>query len=517
MFNARRASTALLASVFLLVAAACTTSPAGSGGPAGPTTTTTTTIPNVAPIAVANASVTTGTAPLPVNFFSTGTHDPDGNIVSTEWTFGDTATSNLPNPGHTFTTPGVYNVSLKVTDDLGAIDVASVTITVNAPVNQIPTAVANAAPAAGRFPLSVTLLSTGSVDNDGTIVGFSWNYGDGTGGSNEPNPTHTYATPGNYTATLTVTDDDGATGTSSVVVTVSPNTPPVAVASGAPTSGFVALPVAFSSAGSNDLDGSIVSTAWTFGDGGTSNVANPSHTYTTNGTFTATLTVTDSDGATAQQAVTITVTAKAPTATFTKSITAGIAPQTVTFSAAGSADINPGGSIVSYVWGFGDGGTGTGVAPSHQYTTTGTKTITLTVTNNFGVSATATSQTVTIGQFLPPQNFTMYDAAGELAHDGHFYFSWTNVATAPGTVLSLEIHVKASAGCLAWGDHTTPLAATGGAGSTQTYDWSTGWPFSNVCVGSDYDYQARSVRTGGPDGTQYSAWTDWQTKHISHS
>jgi serralysin len=88
---------------------------------------------------------------------------------------------------------------------------------------------------------------------------------------------------------------------------VAPNQLPVAVANGTPTSGQAPLTVAFSSAGSYDPDGSIVSYAWTFGDGGTSSAANPSRVYAA-GSFTARLTVTDNRGGTATATVAITVT-----------------------------------------------------------------------------------------------------------------------------------------------------------------------------------------------------------------
>jgi PKD repeat protein len=75
-----------------------------------------------------------------------------------------------------------------------------------------------------------------------------------------------------------------------------PNQPPVAVASASPSTGFAPLTVAFSGSDSYDPDGRIVSYAWTFGDGGSSSLANPSHTYAAVGTYTATLTVTDDRG-----------------------------------------------------------------------------------------------------------------------------------------------------------------------------------------------------------------------------
>jgi len=87
-----------------------------------------------------------------------------------------------------------------------------------------------------------------------------------------------------------------------------PNTSPVAAASATPTSGIVPLTVSFSSAGSNDPDGSIASYSWNFGDGtATSNAASPSHIYNSAGTFTATLIVTDNRGASGTATVGIAV------------------------------------------------------------------------------------------------------------------------------------------------------------------------------------------------------------------
>ncbi|OLF14154.1 glycosyl hydrolase [Actinophytocola xinjiangensis] len=88
---------------------------------------------------------------------------------------------------------------------------------------------------------------------------------------------------------------------------------PVAKAAGTPTSGQSPLTVAFSSAGSLDPEGGALSYRWTFGDGATSTAANPTHTYTANGSRTATLTVTDPAGLTGSASVQITVGNTAPT------------------------------------------------------------------------------------------------------------------------------------------------------------------------------------------------------------
>ena len=128
-------------------------------------------------------------------------------------------------------------------------------------------------------------------------------------------PSHTYTTVGAKAVSLTVTDDDGATDTATTTIQVDPNLSPTAAASATPTSGKLPLVVAFSSAGSSDPDGSIASYAWTFGDGGTSAAADPSHTYASAGLYTAELTVTDDNGSTDTATVSVQVNAnQAPTA-----------------------------------------------------------------------------------------------------------------------------------------------------------------------------------------------------------
>jgi C1A family cysteine protease/PKD repeat protein len=90
------------------------------------------------------------------------------------------------------------------------------------------------------------------------------------------------------------------------ITTGTTNIAPTAEANG-PYTGVVGTAVSFSSTGSNDSDGSIASYLWNFGDGSTSTTANPTHTYTTTGSFTATLTVTDNLGATGTDQATVTI------------------------------------------------------------------------------------------------------------------------------------------------------------------------------------------------------------------
>ena len=176
---------------------------------------------------------------------------------------------------------GVYTVSGSIPDPGGL---------------QAPNAVATTTTSPGTAPHVVDFFGDGSTD-DGSIVSYDWDFGDSSSNSSLINPSHTYNAPGSFIATLTVTDDDGLTDSDTVNITVI-NQPPVAVASAGATSGTAPLDVTFSSAGSNDPDGTIASYSWDFGDGGSSTGANPTHTYTTAGNFIVTLTVTDNLGGT---------------------------------------------------------------------------------------------------------------------------------------------------------------------------------------------------------------------------
>lgn len=156
--------------------------------------------------------------------------------------------------------------------------------------NNPPVAAFSGTPTSGYAPLAVAF--TDASTNSPTS--WAWTFGDG-GTSTAQNPSHTYTAAGSYTVTLTATNaygSDGETKTGYVTVTTPPTNPPVAAFSGTPTSGTVPLTVTFTDASTNNP----TSWAWTFGDGGTSTAQNPSHVYTTAGTYTVTLTATNAYG-----------------------------------------------------------------------------------------------------------------------------------------------------------------------------------------------------------------------------
>lgn len=176
--------------------------------------------PNQAPsAAIAPAAITERT----VGLDGSASTDPDGSIVSYAWRFGDGATASGATTTHTYAADGTYAVELTVTDDggLSATTSLSVAVVGSPPANEPPTAVFAPPSVVQR---TVDVRGSGSVDADGAVVGFAWDFGDGAVATTS-DALHTYAADGTYTIRLTVTDDDGATATVTRAVTIDTSGP----------------------------------------------------------------------------------------------------------------------------------------------------------------------------------------------------------------------------------------------------------------------------------------------------
>src|SRR6266550_578255 len=292
------------------------------------------------------ANFTSSCSGMTCSFSSTST-DPDGTISTYSWSFGDGAPMvTTPNATHMYGPSGTFIVSLTVRDNQGATHSVQHSVTVPGGSNQPP--VANFTSSCPTLTCNFTSTSS---DPDGTIAGYSWNFGDGSPVVTTQNPSHTYGAGGNYTVTLTVTDNLGATNARSQGVTVNAaNQPPVAnFTSSCPT-----LTCSFTST-SSDPDGSIAGYSWNFGDGSpVVTTQNPSHTYGAGGTYTVTLTVTDNQGGTNSHSQGVTVTAgnQAPVAAFNQSCS-GL---DCTFT---DRSTDPDGTLVAWNWTSSDGATST--------------------------------------------------------------------------------------------------------------------------------------------------------------
>ena len=353
-------------------------------------------VANVAPVANAGGPYNT-TFGSPIVFDGTGSTDADGSIVAWAWNFGDGNSGTGASPTHTYQSDGTFTVTLTVTDNGGATNAASTTATITP--SPIPPSANAGGPYSGVVGSMISFDGTASSDADGTITSYAWDFGDG-GVANGPSPTHSYSVDGSFTVVLTVTDNDGLMSTDSTSASINPaggNTPPVAQANG-PYSGTEGNAVQFSSSGSLDPDGSIVTYAWDFGDGNTAATANPSHTYVAAGTYNVSLTVTDDAGDSTSDVTTATIEAivvNVPPTADANGPYAGFVGDTIVFDGSASSDAD--GAIVRYDWDYGDGTTAAdaGPAPTHVYATTGQYTVTLTVTDDAGASDSAAS-TVTI-------------------------------------------------------------------------------------------------------------------------
>jgi len=221
-----------------------------------------------------------------IQFTDTSVSNVD--LTAWAWDFGDGATSTEQNPTHQYTTNGQYTVSLTVTDLSNAQDTKTVT-------NYITVANDPGASFTANFPIThvnTTISFTDNSTTNGTIAHWFWDFGDGSN-SGLQNPQHQYTSSGQYTVSLTITDEFGSdtmTRTNYIAIDVPP------------TAAFVSD---IQSAGTNEnitftdqstSFGTISAWSWNFGDGNTSTLQNPVHQYTSTGNYTVSLTVIDEYG-----------------------------------------------------------------------------------------------------------------------------------------------------------------------------------------------------------------------------
>jgi PKD repeat protein len=382
-------------------------------------------VPNQAPVASIVADVSSGNLPLGVNFDASASFDPDGSIVNYEWDFdGDgtyeSSTGTSPFSGFVYETPGAFDPVVRVTDDMGAMDTASVSESGGTAldVNRAPVASIQADTLSGNLPLTVNFDASGSSDLDGSIVKYEWDFeGDGSfdfDSGASAFSSFSYLVAGDYDPTVRVTDNKGATDTAKLSETggggLSINANPLAAISADVLSGDLPLTVNFDASASSDSDGTIVSYEWDFdGDGtwdsDTGTTAIASHTYLTGGDYDPAVRVTDNDGARDTASIsengsgTITVN-MAPTAALSASPLSGTLPLSVSFDASASDDID--GTIVKYEWDFdGDGSwdldTGTMATTDFIYTDAGDFDPAVRVTDNDGATDTASLSDTVVG------------------------------------------------------------------------------------------------------------------------
>ncbi len=292
-------------------------------------------------------SVSGGAAPytFTVNNFGDNTNDTQNNVNATSTSFN-----------HIYNTAGTFNVSVTVTDANGCQATSTCVIVINSNITNLPTADFSSTPFSGCGSATVQF-----TNNSTNATSYQWDFGDGNT-STDASPTHTYTTPGSYNVTLIATNNDGSdTLFKPNAVYVYPQ----------PVANAIASDVCIGSA-MDFTDASLHATGWSwnFGDGGTSLLQNPSHTYADTGTYTVTLDITGLGGCTDTYSFTVRVT-QVPNADFNFVATPDCNTNTVVFT-------NTSTNATAYLWDLGDGTFSSDTNVTFQYNASGNYTVTLT-------------------------------------------------------------------------------------------------------------------------------------------
>ncbi|MBN2080736.1 PKD domain-containing protein [bacterium] len=265
-------------------------------------TVTETEVTSIPPVADLITTITSGEIPLTVGLIATGSTDPDGTIVKYEWDFDGDGEYDLdsgadPTVLHTYELAGEYAATVRVTDDDGESGEAAITIEAMAPpANELPVADLICTPSSGVVPQEIALIATGSIDPDGEIIAYQWDFdGDGNYDLESSSPTvhHVYSQAGQYQPMVLVTDNDRAQDTATdILALTSPgednNTPIAMLAIGEDEEfGHAPHTVHFDASGSFDPDGDELLYWWDLnGDGNyeqTTQQPYAAYTYTDSG------------------------------------------------------------------------------------------------------------------------------------------------------------------------------------------------------------------------------------------
>jgi PKD repeat protein len=375
-------------------------------------------------------------------FDASASSDVDGPIAKYEWDLDgngsyETNTGATATASRSYATPGTRTVGLRVTDGDGATATATQVVTIQ---NRPPTAAIEAAPNPAVTGEAVNFDASGSNDPDGTIAKYEWDL-DGNGSyetdtAATASANRSYASQGAVTVGLRVTDDSGATATTTRAVTIQ-NRPPTASFTATPNPAPTGTTVKFDGSGSTDSDGTIAKYEWDLDGNGsyetsTGTAATTSRAYTAAGAVTVGLRVTDNSGVTATTTRAVTIQNRPPTASFTATPSTALSGTSIAFNASASTD--PDGTVAKYEWDLDGNGsyetdTGKTATTSQTYATPGTRTVGMRVTDNEGGTAT-TTRTVTIQNRNPTATITAtpnpvvsgsnvtFDASGSTDSDG---------------------------------------------------------------------------------------------------
>ncbi len=371
---------------------------------------------------------TFGCKPLVVAF-----DDLSYKAISWFWQFGDGSTSNQPEPGHAYTAPGFYDVSLFVSNSIGCSDDTMITELVKVYEPQVSFA---AAPQQGCAPLSVTF--TNNTISLAPVVSWQWVFGPPGLTSTAQSPTQVFTTPGSWNVSLVAVDSIGCTNSllKNGEVFVSSPIPNFITAHpiNCPNNPMVFV---------NASTGSGLTYLWDFGDGTTSAALNPTKTYTTPGSYTVSLTVTDFQGCDSTLVVPGFVTIANPVISLSADSTNAECPPLLVNFTGNALSPHP---FTTWSWNFGNGSTSAGQNPSHIYINPGNYTVDVTATTAAGCSAT----------FSAPNLITINGPTGS--------FTIAPTAACPGVPLTFTA-TSSNSTIFTWDFNNGAL----GSGQTTTY------------------------------------------------
>ncbi len=294
------------------------------------------------------------------------------------WQFGDGGTSSIQNPNHIYSNAGTYTVKLIVTTANGCID--SLIKPSYISIYDLP--ITNFSASNNCVNSTINFINNTSIPS-GTITSWSWSFGDGNSNSTQ-NPIYSYSVAGSYVVNLTATSSSGCQSSSTQTVLI--DAKPIVQFSASVSSGCAPLSLNFNDLSTSTSSGSTY--LWNFGDNATSSQQNPTHIYTSNGSYTVKLYVTSPSGCNDSLIKTgYIVVNPSPIANF--SVTSSCLNSVSSFTD------NSSGLINSWNWNFGDGNSSITQSPSHVYSTSGNFSVTLVVFNSFGCSSSIT-KSVTI-------------------------------------------------------------------------------------------------------------------------
>lgn len=330
-------------------------------------------------------------------------------IVSHAWDFGDGETGTSQIVAHRYTEKGTYDVELVVTvrdKETGEVSVGGEFHTTVSVTNEALAASFTATPQSGEAPLKVKFDASESVDPDGYLERYEWDFDeDGEFDDAEGvDAEHTFNKVGTYEVALRVVSTTGEFNVFEKEIEVKSESGPQAVItiSDEPENFIVGKSYVFKGDKSTSEEGSIEEYEWDFGDGSkVEKTRTVSHAFNSEGNFEVVLKVTDDTGEEGETRKMITVgePQSAPKAVITtapesiEGALSGSVPFSVAFDASGSTDTD--GNIIEYQWDFNDDGKADsfGSKVNHSFDQEGDYTVTLTVNDADGNS---TSETVNV-------------------------------------------------------------------------------------------------------------------------